>query len=58
MEETTPRVPQKLRADLKTLHRQLEELDARVLAERTPAAGIEEERQARRLLRRQIIERC
>jgi hypothetical protein len=39
MEETTPRVPQKLRADLKTLHRQLEELYARVEAQRTSAGG-------------------
>lgn len=39
MEETTPRVPQKLRADLKTLHRQLEELSARVQVERTSSGG-------------------
>jgi hypothetical protein len=38
LEETTTQAPTTLRADLKTLHRQLEELDARLQAERTLTA--------------------
>lgn len=37
MEETTVKSPTTVRADLKTLHRQLEELDARAQAERALA---------------------
>jgi hypothetical protein len=39
MEETTVKSPTTVRADLKTLHRQLEELGARVQAERALAKG-------------------
>jgi hypothetical protein len=38
LEETTTKAPTTLRADLKTLHRQLEEWAARVQTEKTLAA--------------------
>jgi hypothetical protein len=39
LEETATKAPTTLRADLKTLHRQLEELDARLQAKKTLAKG-------------------
>ena len=59
LDETAVKAPKCLRADLKTLHRQLEELYARAQRrEDSVRRRIEGKRRARRLLRRQIDERC